>query len=233
MNEILSPEVLEISLRLKPNVEKMTTDAKAVAAVITNEESYNQAGTFLKALKEYAEHIDQELGHIRDHHHRTHKAIVALIKERTGPLDRAWDMVSIEMVNYKKKERLAIEAEQKRREAEARKQEEDERLATAQALHESGETELAQELLSQEVHVTVPKMAEAKVDGISFREGKWKARLENKMALVLAVKTHPELLNAIEINMSWLNNQAQKLDGKLKYPGIFTEKEDPGIVVSR
>lgn len=228
---ILTPEVTAIAARAKTEIEKLTSDARIVAAEIKTPEHYSGASAILKALKEYADRVWAEVDPICKDLKRRHSAAVAVRDAHKERLDEAWDILSAAMVKFKDQERAQIAAEQKRRREAAEKQEEEQKLAAAEMLAAQGAHDLADSILSSESHVGVPAIPETKVKDVIHREGRWKARVTNKMALVLAVKVHPELLNALDINTGWLNRQAQDHKGDLKYPGVFTEKEPDTVVV--
>lgn len=221
-----------IAERMKPDVDRLSAQGRIVAAEVVTEEHYRQADAFLGALKDYADKIETALGPIRDAQCRAHKATCAVIKERTGPLDKTWDIVSRAMAEFKKRERVRIEEARVKALESSKKLDEEQRLAAAEYYEKQGAPDVAQMILNQEQALAVPDIPEVQGDRVHFREGRWRGVIVNKLAFVLAVKAHPELLNALDIKQRWLDDQAQQMNGDLsKYPGVVTKKEDDKAVV--
>jgi hypothetical protein len=63
-----------------------------------------------------------------------------------------------------------------------------------------------------------------KIDGISFRDN-YTAYVKDEMALIKAVAEGKVTIMAIQINQSFLNQQARSLKDTLDYPGVVVVKE--------
>jgi hypothetical protein len=231
MEDILTPQVTAIASRYKPEVEKQSQEARIVAAEIKTAEDYQRASVVLRDLKDLGNHITEEFEPIRKELATLKQAVLDARDSLADPVKLVYDMLNGAMAEFTRLERIQIAAKQEAQRKAALEEEERQKKAAAKLLIKQGAPEMAKHILKSESHVGVPPIAETKADGISHREGRWKARVTNKMALVLAVKTNPELLNALEINTGWLNDMANRMKGNLKYPGVFTEKMPDTVTV--
>ena len=123
--------------------------------------------------------------------------------------------------------------QQKKRLDEQRVLEEIERKKNAEIAKElkaKGLAELAKEIKNREVNVIVKK-EELKTDNLSTRKT-YKANVIDKMALVKAVAEGRIPIMAVDVNMTFLNNQARMLKNELKYDGVEVVEES-GITYRR
>jgi hypothetical protein len=134
------------------------------------------------------------------------------IKDRAGQLTAAWQQ---------EQERLRQE-EQRRQEEIARKRAEDEALAEAKALQDEGRHEEADALLEAPLEIE-PVMVNSYVPtihGISKPRDNYQAEITNLLELVKAVAKGKVPLQAIEANMTFLNQMARAQKQTLNYAGV-------------
>lgn len=199
------------------------TEAKAFR--ISSQEQYiASAGRLqnIKALqKKVADAFDPHIKRAYD----AHKALVAEKNTHLSPLTEAEGHIKRAVLAYT----LAEEA--KRREAEAKLQEEArkerEKLeAQAAKAAEKGKTEKAAALQERASAVVAPIVAPSmpKVSGISTRIT-YKAEVTSKITLLKAIVEGKVPLVAVDINMAFLNTQARALKETLEYPGVKVVQE--------
>jgi len=195
---------------------------------VTTTAQYEEAGVKLKGImalkKKVAETFDPHIKRAFD----AHRSLVAEKKTHEAPLEEAERMLKKHMLAFQ----LAEEA--KRREAEAKAQEEarkaQEKLeARAAKAAEKGQVEKAAALqataaavVSPIIPTTTPKLA-----GVSTRVT-WRAEVTNLMELVKAVAAGSVPLNALQADTAFLNNQARAMKDTLAYPGVKAV-QDVGI----
>jgi hypothetical protein len=187
---------------------------------ITAPGQYEEAGTKLQAIKALSKKIDDTFDKHIANAFKAHKDLVAEKKTHQSPLQTAEALIKRAMLGYQFAE------EHKRREAEARAQEvarkERERLeAQAAKAAEKGKVEKAEALQAAAASVIAPTIAPTvqKIAGISTRTT-YRAEVVDKMELVKAVAAGTVPLNALDANMTFLNNQARAMKDTLAYPGV-------------
>ena len=166
---------------VQAEVAPILQEAKTIT--VTDETSYQDALKLGELCAKRSKAVIELWGPDRDAAHALHKSICAKIKQFTDVYDEAKTIVSRKAYAWRKAEddRIAIEAEKKRKEAE--KQAEEDRLKQAEALAESGNTEMADALLDEPINVA-PVVIE-KPQGIknaSSREN-WKYEIFNESLL--------------------------------------------------
>lgn len=205
--------------------ESSATLAAAQTFKITTAPQYLEATEKLKGIMA----LKKRIADIFDPHikraHEAHKSLVAEKKEHETPILTAEALYKRAITVYQ------ISEETKRRELEAKAQEEArrdrERLeARAAKAEASGKTEKAAALQVAAASVITPMIAPTtpKVSGISMRTT-YRAEVVDLMQLVKAVAAGTVPLNAIEANSAFLNNQARAMKETLAYPGVKVVQE--------
>lgn len=201
--------------------QAMTYPDKARALRIADAATYQAACEFLKGLKALRAEIAETF---QPHITRAHEAHKALLKEKAdaeAPLAEAERIAKAALVVYDQEQERIRRAEALRLQDEARRQEEDRRLAEAVALEAEGEAAEADALIEAPFDVPVIAVAPTtpKVAGISYRET-WSADVVDLGALVAYVARHPQFAALLSANMPALNAQARSLKGQLQIPGV-------------
>lgn len=209
------------------DIKKQTQLTLAVAHTfkVTSVAQYEEAGGMLKAImalkKQVAETFDPHIKRAYD----AHRSLVSEKRLHETPLEDAEKALKKVMLGFQMAE------EQKRREAEARAQEEArkqrEKLeAQAAKAAEKGKVEKAAVLqataasvVSPIIPTTTPKLA-----GVSTRVT-WKAEVTDLMTLVKAVAAGTVPLNALLADNAFLNGQARAMKDTLAYPGVKAVQE--------
>ena len=192
---------------------------------ITTAPQYEEAGEKLKGImalkKKIAETFDPHIKRAFE----AHRSLVAEKKTHETPLQTAEALLKRAMLGY------SLAEEQKRREAEARAQEEarkereklEARAAKAAA---AGKEEKAAALATAASAVVAPiiQPTTPKLAGISTRTT-YRAEVVDLMELVKAVAAGTVPLLALQANQTFLNNQARAMKETLAYPGVKAVQE--------
>lgn len=199
----------------------LTFPDQAKALRIADDASYQAACEFLKAVKALRTEIAETFG---PHITRAHEAHKALLKEKAdaeAPLADAERIAKAALVAYDQAQERLRREEQARQQAELQRQEEERRLLEAVALEAAGESDTANALIDEPIHVPTVAVAPAtpKVSGISYRET-WSANVTSLHALVKFVAANPSHVGLLSANMPALNAQARSLKAQLQLPGV-------------
>lgn len=213
----------EIGKQARNNSELML---QAEEIEVSDKETHGTAQEFLKGCSTLERKITDLFAEPKRKAHEAHKSITKAEKELLEPVGRAKTIVTGKVDAYEgEQRRIAEEAERKLRE-EARKIEEDRKLAEAEAAEKDGEHEVADAILSEPVSVPVVKVQTetAKVEGVSQRAN-YKAEVTDLLALVKHVAAHPECVNLLMPNMPAINSMARAQKEAMKIPGVRVVKE--------
>lgn len=205
--------------------ESATTLTIAKTFKITSTAQYEEAGGKLKGImalkKKVADTFDPHIKRAFD----AHRSLVAEKKEHEAPLLEAEQALKKSMLAFQ----LAEEA--KRREAEAKAQEEarkaQEKLeAKAAKAAEKGKVEKAAALQATAASIVAPIIPSTtpKLAGVSVRVT-WRAEVTNLMELVKAVAAGTVPINALQADTTFLNTQAKAMKDTLPYPGVKAVQE--------
>jgi len=204
-----------MSEQIETALNNFQTEAKTF--VIVTDDHYNDAGEKLKQANRIAVTIDSTFDPIIKKAHEAHKQALNTKKTFSEPLIVAINRIKETMIGYKKKKDAEAEAERRRLDAIARKEQEEKQIRDAQDLADQGRTQEAEATLDQNVFVA-PAVVESApvVSGISYRET-WKVVIENP-ALVPREYCIPDekAIGAI----------ARSMKGRVQIPGveIYVEK---------
>ena len=219
-------------LKLPENITSQTQDfnAKIDALAVSSQEEYHIAGEYYKLLADMERQIKD---FFKPHKKNVWKAYKALVEAEYDELIKVRTLknkLSSLMLTFKR----AFELEQeKKRLAEQKALEEIEKKKNAEIAKElkaKGLADLAKEIKNREVNVMVKK-EELKTDNLSTKKT-YKANVIDKMALIKAIAEGRIPIMAVDVNMTFLNNQARMLKNELKYDGVEVVEES-GITYRR
>lgn len=202
-----------------------TTLTEAKAFKIATAQQFTDAGEKLKGIMALKKRISDVFDPHIKRAHDAHKSLVAEKKEHETQLIEAEGHIKRAMIGFQQEqERIRLEAEARAQEA-ARKEREKMEAQAAKAA-EKGKVERAEALQQQAAAIVTPILAPTtpKVSGISTRTT-YKATVVDKLALIVAVAEGKVPLNALDVNMPFLNNQARAMKETLAYPGVKVEQE--------
>lgn len=165
--------------------------AKLIA--VTDNASMERANTFKLDIKAMMKEVDDWFKPIADKAFQAHRAITGKWNETKAPLKAADDHLTNQVKLYLAECRRIQEAEEARLREIARKEEEERRLAEAEALEKEGRPEEAEEILSQPVTYVAPvvRVETPKVDNRMYRT-QIKVRVKDRMTFL--AKCPPDVL---------------------------------------
>ena len=194
---------------------------------IEDDEQYAGAGTLLKSIKTSGAALDTKRKSITGPLDRVKKDIMDLFRPVVDAHAQAEKLLKNKMLGYQE------EVERKQREEQAaaneRARKEREKLEARADKHEQAGREEKAAALREEADLNsappVPTaIATPRAAGVSTR-GVWKAELLDKMDLVKAVAEGRVPLKALDVNMTFLNQQAKSLHDEFNIPGARAYEE--------
>ena len=217
---IQPPETTE----LQTSGNDMATQARSI--VVSNVDEHREALHFVQDVVALKRSINERFDPVKKAAHSAHKAVCAMERELTDPLDAARSLVTRKVADYEVAERRRAEEEARARAEEARKAEEERQLADAIAAEEMGDIAEAEAIIDEviEAPVVMPQVQVAKVSGVSMRST-WRADVTDPMALIRYVAEHPESFDLLTPNVSALNAMARRQKGQMAIPGVQAVEE--------
>jgi hypothetical protein len=152
--------------------------------VIATEDQYREAGELYKAGQAALKEIDLRHQDDIDFAHREHKRLIAVRDAVKKPVEEAVRRIKGHMNVYRDEQERAARAERARIITEARKREEERKLAEALAVEASGNQAAADAIMQEEIMlppVSIPAPV-PKVEGVVFRTA-WKFEVTDPAAV--------------------------------------------------
>jgi hypothetical protein len=169
-----------------PEVKEVTTLALSVpdqasAIIINSNEDYTRAGQLLITIKGIRKKIEETFKPIKQKMDAAKKEVLDQEKAADAPLAAAEAIIKPRIAQWNAEQERIRQAEEKRLQEIARKEEEDRQIAAAIAAEHSGNKEEAEAIIEAPVQaapVVVPKLV-PKVAGVSFTK-QWKFRITDE-----------------------------------------------------
>jgi len=217
--------MVEVTNNIPEDVVKLAKTSetflnKANTFSIQDDKQYEQAGLELKSIKDRARMLDTERKLITKPMDEAKTRVMDFFRKPLLFLTDAEKVLKRSMIAYQddKARKARIEEERLRR----LRQEEQERLANeAETLEESGDNETANAVMEQAAsmpEVIVEKFA-PKVQGIKTTT-RWSAEVTDKMALIKAVAAGEVSMLALDVNHTFLRQQAVSLKEAFSIAGV-------------
>ena len=198
---------------------------KARALVVTDAETFAQAGELLTGIKGLRKEIADSCDPVIRKAHEAHQAACAQKKKLEAPLVQAEAAIKRSIGTWHAEEDRRRREEQRRLAEIARKAEEDARVEEAAALEAAGEPELARHVIEAPPIVAAPILPPApKADGVSVRT-LYRAQVVDLRALCKAVAEGTAPVALVVANEKALNQMAVALREGFHVPGcrVVTE----------
>lgn len=246
---IPTPKAVTLKIPETSKIAKESREVVAFAAngvtVVTHEE-YLRVGEKVKSIIRAKKQIQELFKESKDTAHKAHAAICAAEKKLLDPLLKVEAACNAKTKAYltAKAERERKEAEEKRKAAEeearkkteeAQKKQDDDRLRSAQQLHDAGFKEEAEAVLAQEVPpappvqpVIAPVEKQETVEGQHLRTN-YKFVVDNFLLLIQEVAAGRQPTTLLLPNQKVLNQMAKALKKELRIPGGYVD-EDKTVV---
>lgn len=150
-------------------IESQISEAeqKAQAIVISNQQSYEEAVGLTLAYKKLEKTVIEFFAPMKAKAKATHQEICDTEKKYLAPVKAVQAIVDTKAVAWQVQEKLRLEKERLDREALAKKQQEEIRLAEAERLEKSGHQQEAVAILNQPIVCSVPTEEPVAVKGFS------------------------------------------------------------------
>ena len=198
----------------------------AEAYVINSPGMAEAAGHDLKAIKAKYNELDTLRKSITAPLDQAKKAVMDLFRAPLEYLEKAESTLKRSLITFQQEEQRKAREVQARAEEAARKEREklEEQARKAEA---SGKTEKADALREVANMTTTPIIAAqpTKIAGLSVRTI-WRARVNDKRALVEAALNRADIMALIVVDESALNKLATALKENLSVPGVEAYAED-------
>ncbi|SRR5216684_376618 len=205
----------------------ISAQADRIATTIHSNETCEVAAQWCIAQDDFIRGVDDGwLGQVRDIWHKEHDRVCKIIRSIVQPHKSGIDLVKLAIKQWRAQEARRVAEEQANLLAEAKKRDEEQRLNAAVVLEEQGNKTMAKAVLDGAGNFTAPPITKTEqIKGISGSK-RWVAQVEDPYVFIKYVAERPTLMNALTVNVKWLEAQAKLLDGNVKYPGIrFYEDE--------
>jgi len=205
----------------------LTWPEKARQLVIKDQATYTTAANILQDIAAIEKRIIEHHKPIKDAAFSAHKIAVATERRFLDPLTEAKGIIKKAISTWTvEQERIRREAQQKA-EDEARRKEEERRLAEAIEAEKAGDTVKAEAIISKPIEpVVVSKIQPTfnKVAGVTTREN-WSAEVIDLKALCQAIAEGKAPLESVLPNMPLLNSMARTAKDLMSIPGVKAIKE--------
>lgn len=212
-------------------------EAKVKDLVIEDQDGLDRASEIMVAIKTGMKAIEANMGPMKASTNTAHKTACGLFNKLMDPLKKLDRMTKSKVQTHVEEKEAAARREDIRLKAEAKKKEEERVLAEAATHEEVGDTEAAEETLSQPVpHVqaAVPKAEKPKASNMGIgREytaeltdvGDFLEGLVDENPNALAVFKDPGVITKMESRATGI---AKMMKGEARIPG-FTISSKPQI----
>jgi len=212
----------QVGGELRPKVDLVLSQAGQI--IVSDQETFGRAGEFLKGVKALEKEVSSTFDPIIDQANKTHREALAQKKRFMEPLEQAENIVKRAVSVYfaaEEKKRLEIEAEAKKKLAEAAKIE-DAGIALAEEAIAKGDQEGAMQavetasVVSQGIVAQIALPPEKpKFNGIAGRK-EWKFQILDKAKLPMEYLTP---------DMAAIGKTVRALGDKARIPGIRVWQE--------
>jgi colicin import membrane protein len=202
---------------------------RAKALVVKDQDSLDQAGELLGAIKDLRKQVADEIGPVVAKAFEAHKAATALRKKLDEPLEQAERILKGSSAVYMAGQKRIAEAEARRIEEELRKQQEEAQEAAIEQAEASGANEAeVLAMIEQTAYQPPPRVAVAPTfeapKGVAMRTT-LKAEVESLGMLVQYLANHPEFINLVLPNMPAINALLKAQGKALRLPGVRIYEE--------
>ncbi len=214
--------------------ESDTWLAHAQALTISSAGEYERAIEYIATAKTFRERWKAWFKPHMDRIDEVRNGFIHSLKELVDPLDGVEAALRESCATFVRAEKQREAQENEKRRLEAAKDQETRRVNMAAALETEGQRTSRPQLVAQAHQIiNAPAPAPAympaksgvpKKSGAGNRE-KWKARVNDKMALVKFVATHPQYEHLLDANDGALNKLAESFKNRLLIDGVESYDE--------
>jgi hypothetical protein len=200
---------------------EITNSLNAIA--ITDQESYNAAVEARTQAKDWTKKAGDFFDGLVKPAYAAYKNLLDTKKKVLEPVETHIASINKALVNWDDEQERLRRIEQERLAAEARQKAEEERLAMAVALEESGADQASVESLLAPSAAFVPAPVAAptyeKSKAVIYRDN-WSAEVTDLYALVKEVAKDKSKIGLLQPNQTALNQMAKALKATMVLPGV-------------
>lgn len=219
---------------------------------VSSPDEYQRAGQLLLTAKSYMKDLEETFEPEKTRRFNSHRELCAELNRGMAPAEAIGKALSAAITNFQREAERQRQAEQarlqelarKQAEEEQRKRQEENALAAAIEAEQSGNKELAEQIISAPIDSTpawVPPVilqsSVPKIEGLSSRNT-WKARVKgdpgtpeheaNFLLLVKAVAEGKAPMSLLKLNDAALNQLGKAMKTQLNVPGCESY-QDTGL----
>jgi len=208
--------------------ETVSTIEQLRAIKIQDDAAVFEASAGLDVLNALRQKVVDFFEPMRKTTEAAHKAVTGAKARELAPIDEAVASVKLAILKYQREQRELREQEARRLKAEAEARAEEEKLHQALDVEADGDLEEAERVLdAPTAPVVIAPLAPAlpKVKGLVLTQT-WKAVVTDLRALIAGIVAGSVPIQAVKVDMAFLDNQAKALKGDLPYPGVIAVAED-------
>jgi hypothetical protein len=239
------PKITDVEIKELQTYEtqagSVMDEAKEIAKTIHDVASKNAADQWVATKLAWCDRVENgwlgiQANRIFKMHREWTGKINALVQPVRGDKKKgitgAVDVVIQAGLVWKRKEDDRVAAENKRLFDEAKKKDEDDRLAAAIKAEESGHKPIAEAIIAQTGNFVAPVVQQAKSETVSYRKV-WKVRIDplKKGELLKMIADRPDLHAFIAIDEMKIQKHVANVDGNLTpaWPGVVCYQEDQPV----
>lgn len=240
--KVSDQEIKELEV-YERQASSVTDEAKMVAVAIHDAATHEAAGQWVAAKLGWCDRIKNGwLGQQANRIFKMHREWTGKINDLVLPVEGdkrkgikgAVDIVIDAQLAWKRKEDKRIADENARILADAKKKDEEERLAAAEKLEAQGNKTMADAVLSQVGNFVAPIIKPQKSESVSYRKV-WRIEIQSakKGELLQMIAARPALHSfavinekAIEAHVKNMDGNLFLEDGKTPWPGVRAYQED-------
>ncbi len=239
------PKITDVEIKELEAFEKqalsVTDEAKMVANAIHDAATNEAAAQWIAAKLAWCDRIKEGwLGQQASKIFKLHREWTGKIADLTVPVigkdgkSGAVGIVREKQLAWKRQEDKRIADENARKFAEAKRKDEEERLAAAEKLEAAGNKTMADAVLSQAGNFVAPVIKQEKSETVSYRKV-WRITIDpsRKGELLKMIADRPHLhsfalvdAKAIEKQVALMDGNLFLEDGKTPWPGVRAFQED-------
>lgn len=200
--------------------QTMIEYATKLAASIKDQESCQAAANYGNELYRWVKVWEAKFKKAKDDAFQSHKNICRLEDEIVGQAKEAIKkIIDPKVIAWKNAEDALRRREAEKAAEEARQREEEARLAQAVELEQSGQKEVADALIEEPVAAPAVAPRPVAIPNQTIKT-RWEAVVTNKLELIKAVAEGRAPANALDVNQTFLNNEADNYKKEFRMPGV-------------
>lgn len=218
-------EVVKKDIEKETAVAVIATETVSLMGTVSDikiwdQKSYDYAKEILKDILTKIKSVDDVLGKRKELAYKSYKSISKLIDDMKSPLESLKRKLNFKLGFYLEEQRAIKE----KADAEARKIEEDGRLAHAQILEDHDMHEAADKVIDKPVVAAASTVKKVEQGG-TYLVDNWSAEVTNLRDLLTAILNDDADISLIAPNYSKLNRMARDLKARLNIPGVKAIKQ--------